>query len=208
MQPRKSRKNLFIENKNMINPEDIKVGAQFRTRGGRIATVQNHDPSDDILPWHLRDNADYLFWVTPWGFYNFNEEHHPDDLIELIQPNTMNKTYYCKVTNPNLSKFIADTATAAGKNSYPNTVQTGTIFIGEDGMIDSYSGGGIRSRHNPTEVTIEEFLALLEKPKTISVKLNNQYTAEISKDSVKVGCQSFEYSKIEEIVAAHQKLNS
>lgn len=43
-------------------------------------------------------------------------------------------------------------------------------------------------------------------PKTKEVKLNNEYTAIVSKDDVKVGCQTFPYDVIKEIVKAHDSI--
>jgi len=41
---------------------------------------------------------------------------------------------------------------------------------------------------------------------TTKVVLNDTYTAEVSEKEVKVGCQTFPYSVIKKIVAAHDKL--
>ncbi len=51
---------------------------------------------------------------------------------------------------------------------------------------------------------IEEFL---NKPKPITVKLNNQYTAIVNKETgkVKVGCSEFEFERIEELYNAIKK---
>lgn len=64
------------------------------------------------------------------------------------------------------------------------------------------------------EVTVKEFLTRLVaagkevpiKPKTVVVPLNDEYKAIVRKDTVEVGCQTFPYSKIEEIIAAHKEL--
>lgn len=45
-------------------------------------------------------------------------------------------------------------------------------------------------------------------PKPISIALNGLYTAEIDKNCVKVGCQTFTHSVIEEVYQAIQKIKS
>jgi hypothetical protein len=45
-----------------------------------------------------------------------------------------------------------------------------------------------------------------EVPSKIDVKLNDSYTATVSKGNVKVGCQTFPIEKIQEIIDAHNKL--
>jgi len=44
------------------------------------------------------------------------------------------------------------------------------------------------------------------RPKTKEVKLNGNYAAIVSKDDVKVGCQTFPYDVIKEIVKAHDSI--
>lgn len=39
------------------------------------------------------------------------------------------------------------------------------------------------------------------------IRLNNEYSAEVSKGKVKVGCQTFPIEKIQEILDAHSKLS-
>lgn len=43
-------------------------------------------------------------------------------------------------------------------------------------------------------------------PDSVKVKLNNKYEAEVNKDKIVVGCQTFEVSKIEELAAALKSL--
>lgn len=45
-----------------------------------------------------------------------------------------------------------------------------------------------------------------EAPSELSVELNDSYTAVISKDGVKVGCQTFPIKKIQEIIDTYNKL--
>lgn len=71
-----------------------------------------------------------------------------------------------------------------------------------------------RKERHGTEVTVKEFLSQLAaagkevplKPTEIKVRLNTEYSANVRKDQVTVGCQTFPFSKIEEIIAAHKEL--
>jgi hypothetical protein len=64
------------------------------------------------------------------------------------------------------------------------------------------------------EVSLKEFILKAAssakdveiKPSEIKVPLNSEYDAKVRKDTVTVGCQTFPYSKIEEILEAHKSL--
>jgi len=45
-------------------------------------------------------------------------------------------------------------------------------------------------------------------PKTKEVKLNSEYSAIVSKDTIKVGCQTIPYEAVKEIVKAHDSLTA
>lgn len=51
-------------------------------------------------------------------------------------------------------------------------------------------------------VTVEEMLAI--RPEAITVPLNNDYDAIVTKNSIKVGCQTFSPSILEKLVEAHK----
>lgn len=61
--------------------------------------------------------------------------------------------------------------------------------------------GNHSSRMDYKTITFDEFLAL-EEPLIIKVKLNDGHTALVSKDGIKVGCQTFPLSIATELVAA------
>jgi hypothetical protein len=48
---------------------------------------------------------------------------------------------------------------------------------------------------------------LVEKPTHKTVVLNDSYEAVVSKEEVKVGCQTFPIEKVKEILAAHAELD-
>ena len=84
--------------------------------------------------------------------------------------------------------------------------------------LDSYSGyasKGFDEKHsedtirkycnNAIEITLEEFVDLMAVPESQKVKLNNQYTAIVTKDKIVVGCQQFDVSILEELNKAANK---
>ena len=88
-----------------------------------------------------------------------------------------------------------------GFKSYP------VILIGNRGSnIKRLCGGtGTSSWSEFQNITLDDFLALPE-PVIIYVVLNNSYTAEVSKQSVKVGCQEFPLSVIPQLMEAYNKV--
>ncbi len=57
-------------------------------------------------------------------------------------------------------------------------------------------------------ITIDQFYEKYVLSQKATVKLNDEYTAEITKDEVKVGCQTFPASILQKLVDAHKTLNS
>jgi hypothetical protein len=57
------------------------------------------------------------------------------------------------------------------------------------------------------EVTFEEFILAMVGDNRIEVKLNGTYTASVGKDGVRVGCQTFPLSVIDELAAAKAKIS-
>jgi hypothetical protein len=56
------------------------------------------------------------------------------------------------------------------------------------------------------ELTIDKFFVLFTKPATILVKLNDKYTAEVTKDRITVGCQTFPHSIVADLAKAQKAL--
>lgn len=54
-------------------------------------------------------------------------------------------------------------------------------------------------------ITLQELFDL-EQPETITVKLNDSHSAIVSKDGIKVGCQSFTHDSIKELWLACEKM--
>lgn len=83
------------------------------------------------------------------------------------------------------------------KFSYPWTVI----------QIEQKNFGGNKSEWPEyTTITFDKFLSL-KKELEIEIKLNDEYTAIISKDNVKVGCQTFPLSVIQELYNALKKFD-
>lgn len=65
--------------------------------------------------------------------------------------------------------------------------------------------GNTREYKEHTTITFDEFLSL-KKDVNIEIKLNDEYTAIVSKDNVKVGCQTFPLSVITKLYNAVEKM--
>jgi len=123
----------------------------------------------------------------------------------------MKTTYYCKVTNKKLACFISNVAESAGFDIWGNSALT--LWKGEaypiycDGKKIDHSGlEEFCQIEGHVEVSVDEFLALIEKPTVVTVTLNEDFEAVVEKESVTFGCHTVAWSKIEEIVSAHDKL--
>lgn len=67
----------------------------------------------------------------------------------------------------------------------------------------------IRNDVNTNVLSLDEFalkMMGLGKPTSYKVKLNDNHEAVVTKDSIKVGCQTFPHSVVEELKAAIEKL--
>lgn len=59
------------------------------------------------------------------------------------------------------------------------------------------------------KLTFVEFLSRTSfeyKPASVEIKLNSKYSAIVSKDKIKVGCQEFDISILDKLVGAHKSL--
>lgn len=100
-----------------------------------------------------------------------------------------------------------------GQVTQRNLLVTGTnrdwLFLYLDNSFGSNINYGARAQVDTSieTMTIDEVLVYLKTLSlTIDVKLNASYTAVVSKDTVKVGCQTFPISVIKEILDASKKL--
>ena len=60
-----------------------------------------------------------------------------------------------------------------------------------------------------TSISFQEFLQLIAAmPPEVKIELNSEYTATITKDTVKVGCQIFPISIIDKLVEARNSLTN
>ncbi len=128
---------------------------------------------------------------------------------------SVNKYYFPIKGNKDLGKALWDRAQ-----------QLGWIVDGEGKYFDNVCGGSIYlgATHHPDiifyDVICKETSELLNlydffhtdkyriKPRTISVKLTNGYTAVVQKGGeVTVGCTTFNVEQAQAIINAHKELN-
>lgn len=83
--------------------------------------------------------------------------------------------------------------------------ETNSRYYGEKAFINVEGKKMSISSYPDYEcITLEQLFAMGEPPKPIKVKLNSEYTAEVS-DEIKVGCQMFPISILDDLVAARDK---
>lgn len=126
------------------------------------------------------------------------------------------KTYYCKVTNLKIAEAITQIARDTKRAVFGTgaiTPWSGPVYpiLATAGNLDHSGNEAWCNQRGYIEVSIGDFVKLPEETpvpiKPILIPLNSEYTAEVSKETVKVGCQTIPWSKIEEIVEAHTELS-
>ena len=70
--------------------------------------------------------------------------------------------------------------------------------------INSIKKDEMKEHYGP--VTVEEMLAI--KPTKVTVVLNGDYTATVTKDEITVGCQTFDPAILTKLVKAHEAVSS
>lgn len=120
--------------------------------------------------------------------------------------NHSNQTYQIYCATPEISDVVLNYLKSVGYNirfwgeNQKKTYKWLVIFSNRDEQI---GGNTIPYAHHKTIDFNQLFSIFL--PKTETVKLNDSYIAEVTKDSVKVGCQTFPISIIDALVAARNK---
>lgn len=129
------------------------------------------------------------------------------------------KNVSCKTTNPNIRRVIFDLVKLNGWPTDGGNFDD-VYVTGHEcqywGTI-AFRGVGFGMRNTPegtTPITPGAMIDIVSEkyvpPAPISkvVKLNSEYEATVYADKVEVGCQSFPWTKIEEIIAAQKTLTA
>lgn len=174
--------------------------------------------------------ARYIHWVFPWTTWSDSnlkdgavptghESLHYAEAVPLTtqsQPQTtMNKIPYINTTDqPELFEMICQLGEKLGlyiNGSIAQRMNSGAIAL-TDKARTRLDGSDLRHwRENPDrseEVSVQTFVELMRKAarKEESVKLNDKHTAIVAKDGVKVGCQSFPLSVIDDLAEAKRRV--
>ena len=111
-------------------------------------------------------------------------------------------------TKTDLEKLLVAN-TLAHLFGIPNSYSDGSI---KDVDVQDFRFVAITDRvtgntipYNLNFASIEELFEAMS-PDPVTVQLNDKYKAEITRDGVTVGCQTFPLSKIDELVAAKNKV--
>jgi hypothetical protein len=81
------------------------------------------------------------------------------------------------------------------------------VLVGETFKV-KFSGGGGVQLSNDYCVPFFVLELVSKSPKVVKVKLNENHTAEVSKDGIKVGCQTFPIGIVEELEKAIKSLEN
>lgn len=125
----------------------------------------------------------------------------------------MNKVYQIKTNSLEHRNYILKCLLALGYITNSNSV---TTFESANKYLQSFLWlvvypnqktieANKYSKSNYITTTLDNIILLTQE--TISVKLNSEYTAEVSKDYIKVGCQTFPASIIDDLKTALIQLN-
>lgn len=176
--------------------------------------------------------ARYIHWASPWTTWNDSklkygavpagcESLHYAEAVPLTtqsQPQTtMNKIPYINTENqPELFEMICQLGEKLGGFLTSNLElrnNRGAIAFEPLPAHPLHLDGSRLShwRENPDrseEVSVQTFVELMRKVarKEESVKLNDKHTAIVTKDGVKVGCQDFPLSVIDDLVEAKRRV--
>jgi len=95
-------------------------------------------------------------------------------------------------------KALTETMEGNGVSAYPYVIFDVNVISGRRTLED-------RKEFSLAEVSnLKDYL---KNGDSVEVVLNDSYTAIVSKDTVKVGCQTFPITVLKALVAAHKKLN-
>lgn len=78
------------------------------------------------------------------------------------------------------------------------------IKISNKWKISANSGN--QPHTNYKTIKLEEFVSIRDNPQVITIKLNSEYTAEVEKETIKVGCTVFPVEILYKLVDAHKSL--
>jgi hypothetical protein len=128
----------------------------------------------------------------------------------------MQTKIYTETAAPEVVEMLRALARKKNIRSSVPTVaeQVGFVCIEPGGCLGWMRGGddGEHSinwfaKNGYKPVMLDKFIEnILSYNSSIKIEISSQYTAEISKDSIKVGCQTISFEKFDEIAAAVEKM--
>jgi hypothetical protein len=140
----------------------------------------------------------------------------PTEFLNIINKKTMKHQLKEKDTLANVTAEQWEVIKAIAKHNdipiYPPRIEDGFPDSGHPHLTYNMELAGNCTREGDNArkwLSFETFIAKMlgtYKDPNIEVVLNDSYTAIVSKDSVKVGCQTFSHEKIKELYEATQKV--
>jgi hypothetical protein len=140
--------------------------------------------------------AEFCRSYTRNGYYHLSEVESPYDLIEIKEEEML-----VSVTDEivdSIAESIDKRLSALCKKNrqpynHPGTINIATLIKLKLGLSVLDKDRAALEKYFPEKHSIE-------------IQLNDSYTAVVSKDTVKVGCQEFPVSKLKELIEAHSSI--
>ena len=180
-----------------MKKEDLVLGEKY------VATESGGDyRKGDILKHTHNDGTDYP------QFYNENKGIHVYAFIDRLKPYKMRDMKF-RVHSPEHSKAIQEqlfklgVRFCSGDNETPLYADASVLHV-KNKIVSHGNSWSVNSYESCEETTLDDLYKLNQPPKPRELKLNNEYTAIITDDKVKVGCQEFTHEVINEL---HKAIN-
>jgi hypothetical protein len=177
-----------LSKKYRMRDDATSVVVELEDRGGRgypiIATMRSLDRGVTFYRTYTRN-----------GYYRSSEMESPYDLIEIKQEMLVSVT---DEIIEGIAKSIDKRLAALYKKNGQPHIHPGTTHL--ETLIKLKLGLSVRDKDR---AALEKYFP---EKHSIEIQLNDSYTAVVSKDTVKVGCQEFPVSKLKELLEAHSSI--
>jgi hypothetical protein len=97
-----------------------------------------------------------------------------------------------------------------GLTSYGESVEEATKKYFKEypylAIYETRIAGNYSAKPEYAKISFEEIFDMFYQPQQITIELNDEYEAVVSKDGIQVGCQKISFDKLDEINAARKEL--
>ena len=180
-----------------MKKEDLVKGEQYEVIKGCVFFITGEIVTCD------EENNDYPFVIK--------DDRREPILISKLKPYKQIKMRDMKfrVHSPEHSKAIQEqlfklgVRFCSGDNETPLYADASVLHV-KNKIVSHGNSWSVNSYESCEETTLDDLYKLNQPPKPRELKLNDEYTAIITEDKVKVGCQEFTHEVINEL---HKAIN-